>query len=283
MVEETLDWVTNGEAMRLGMTRAGSGRLALLLPALSSISTRAEMAPLAARLAPRFETLAVDWPGFGTLPRPRRAWSRADMAAFLAQLLAEVAPRPALVVAAGHAAGYLLAHPDHNAFSSAVLVAPTWRGPLPTMLGRRPDWLPRVRAAVDAPLIGPLLYAVNMSRPVIRRMARGHVYADPAFLAPERFAAKFAVTDAPGARFASVRFVTGVLDPFDDAEAFRAAGTALRDRLTLIWGADTPARSRAEMEALAGAAAVTPTVVAGAKLGVHEERPDETAAAILHG
>ncbi|SEB05953.1 alpha/beta fold hydrolase [Rubrimonas cliftonensis] len=283
MTEATLDWRIDGEKLRLGLTRRGDGPLALLLPALSSISTRAEMGPLAERLAPRFQTLAVDWPGFGDLPRPRRAWSRADMAAFLAHLLAEVAPRPALVVAAGHAAGYLLAHPDRDAFDRAALIAPTWRGPLPTMLARRPDWLARVRAAVDAPVIGPMLYALNLSRPVIRRMARGHVYADPAFLAPDRFPAKLAVADAPGARFASVRFVTGALDPFDDGATFRAAGAALGARLTLVWGAETPGKSRAEMGALADAAGVTPTIVAGAKLGVHEERPNETATAILEG
>ncbi len=281
MPDEAIDWRVGGDTLRLGLTRRGAGPLALLLPALSSISTRGEMAPLAERLSPRFETVAVDWPGFGTVPRPPRAWSRADMAAFLAHLLTEVAPRPALVVAAGHAAGHLLAHPDAGAFGRAALIAPTWRGPLPTMLARRPDWLARVRAAVDAPVIGPLLYALNLSRPVIRRMARGHVYADAAFLAPGRFAAKQAVASAPGARFASVRFVTGELDPFDDAAGFRAAGAALGARLTLIWGAETPVKSLAEMVALADAAGVTPTVVPGAKLGVHEERPDETAAAIL--
>jgi pimeloyl-ACP methyl ester carboxylesterase len=282
MPDETLDWQVGEHTVRLGLTRSGEGPLALLLPALSSISTRGEMAPLAARLAGRFETVAVDWPGFGTSPRPRRAWSRADMAAFLAHLLADVAPRPALVVAAGHAAGYLLAHPDRDAFGRAALVAPTWRGPLPTMLGWRPDWLARARAAVDAPVIGALFYALNLSRPVIRRMARGHVYADPAFIAPARFAAKMEVVEATGARFASVRFVTGALDPFDDGALFRAAGAALGTKLTLVWGAQTPDKSRAEMEALAEAAGVTPAVVAAAKVGVHEEQPDETAAAILH-
>lgn len=83
MPEETLDRAIDGETVRLGMTRDGAGPLALPPPALSSNPIRAEMAPLAAPLAPRFETLAVDWPGFGALPHPRRAWGRVDMAAFL--------------------------------------------------------------------------------------------------------------------------------------------------------------------------------------------------------
>ncbi len=86
-----------------------AGPRALLLPALSSISTRAEMAPLAARLAGRFTTLTIDWPGFGAAPKPAVAWSPGALAAFLRFALDEVAGEPALVVAAGHAAGYLLA------------------------------------------------------------------------------------------------------------------------------------------------------------------------------
>jgi pimeloyl-ACP methyl ester carboxylesterase len=205
------------------------------------------------------------------------------MAAFLRFALIEVAPRPALVVAAGHAAGFLLrrAVEAPDAFGRAALAAPTWRGPLPTMLARRPDWLSRVRAAVDAPVVGPMLYRLNLSRPVIRRMARGHVYADPAFLAPTRFAAKEAVAAAPGARLASVRFVTGALEPFQDGAAFLRAGARLAGRLLPIRGTLTPAKSLAEMEALAEAAGAIPAVIEGAKLGVHEERPDETAAAIL--
>ena len=46
-----------------------AARTALLLPALSSISAAAEMAPLAARLEPWLHCTAVDWPGFGDRPR----------------------------------------------------------------------------------------------------------------------------------------------------------------------------------------------------------------------
>ncbi|MGF1660381.1 MAG: alpha/beta fold hydrolase [Rubrimonas sp.] len=281
-VEETVRWSAGADTLDIGLTRGGDGPVALLLPALSSISTRSEMAPLAERLGARFVTVAIDWPGFGTLPRPRRAWTAADMATFLRFVLTELVPRPALVVAAGHAAGFLLRHAIEapEAFERAALVAPTWRGPLPTMLSRRPDWLARVRAAVDAPIVGPLLYGLNMSGPVIRRMARGHVYADPVFLDPARFASKLAVAAAPGARFASVRFVTGALDPFEDGASFRAAGSLLAGRLLPVWGALTPPRSLAEMAALAEAAGASPVVIPDAKLGVHEERPDETAAAI---
>ncbi len=53
-------WTWDGETVRVGVEPT-----VLLLPALSSISTRGEMRPLAERLAPEFTTVAVDWPGFG--------------------------------------------------------------------------------------------------------------------------------------------------------------------------------------------------------------------------
>ena len=44
--DETFDWAWNGQDLTCALTRQGTGPRALLLPALSSISTRDEMAPL---------------------------------------------------------------------------------------------------------------------------------------------------------------------------------------------------------------------------------------------
>ena len=50
----------------------------------------------------------------------------------------------------------------------------------------------------------------------------------------------------------------------------------------VVYGAETPPRSRAEIEALAGLPNVAAAVVAHAKLAVHEEFPDEAARTIKH-
>ena len=65
-----LEWNWRGKTIRLGADASGTGPKVLLLPALSSISTRREMQALQQRLAPRYSTLAVDWPGFGDGARP---------------------------------------------------------------------------------------------------------------------------------------------------------------------------------------------------------------------
>ncbi len=276
-------WHWRGRDVVVGTTRLGSGPRALLLPALSSISTRAEMAPLAERLAGRFTTLSIDWPGFGAAPKPAMAWSPEALAAFLRFALDEVAQGPALVVAAGHAAGYVIAEAAARPAPGRrlVLVAPTWRGPLPTMLRRRPAWLGRLARAADVPGLGSALYRLNVNPAMVRVMARAHVYADPAWLTPEREAAKRGVTGAEGARHAAVRFVTGELDPFRDRADVLAAAAALREPALVIYGEDAPPKSRAEMEALAAVPGIAARVLPRGKLSLHEEFPDAVAGAIL--
>ncbi|RYC33331.1 alpha/beta hydrolase [Lichenibacterium minor] len=278
-------WHWRGRDVVVGTTRLGSGPRALLLPALSSISTRAEMAPLAARLEGRFTALTVDWPGFGAAPKPPVAWSPEALGDFLRFALDAVAPEPALVVAAGHAAGYLLAEAAARPVPGRrlVLLAPTWRGPLPTMLKRRPAWLGRLARAADVPGLGAALYRLNVNPAMVRAMARAHVYSDPAWLTPERAAGKRGVTGAKGARHAAVRFVTGQLDPFADRAGFIAAAEALREPALVIYGADAPPKSRAEMEALSAVPGIATRVLPRGKLSLHEEFPDAVAAAILEG
>ena len=161
-----------------------------------------------------------------------------------------------------------------------VLVAPTWRGPLPTVMGgHRPffDWLCRV---VDLPAIGPAVYKLNVNRLVVRFMGAGHVYADPAWLAGERLGEKLAVTRARGARFASVRFVTGRLDPLESRNAFLDLARRAEIPILMVYGAETPPKSRAEMEALAAVPGIRIACLPRGKLALHEEFPDAVAEAI---
>src|SRR3954462_5530756 len=108
MVEHiAFEWT--GKTVRIGLEHQGSGPTLLLLPALSSISTRGEMRPLQERLSSSYATVAVDWPGFGDEPRPAVAWQPETCRAFLRHALSRVVPSPFATVAVGHGAGYLLA------------------------------------------------------------------------------------------------------------------------------------------------------------------------------
>jgi pimeloyl-ACP methyl ester carboxylesterase len=281
-VQRKIEYRWEGVTVPLGMDEAGNGPGVILLPALSSISTRAEMYPLLDRLAVDFRVTTVDWPGFGNLPRPRADWSPTALSAFLSWYLGEISPGPRMIVAAGHAASYALYHaigrPD--AIERLVLIAPTWRGPLPTMTSGYRPWFARVRTVIDLPLIGQLLYRMNVSRFVVTRMAREHVYSDPGWLSGARLSAKLAVTRTAGARHASVRFVTGFLDRVENRDDFLNLVRRANQPVLVIYGEETPARSRAEIEALAAMPNVRIERLPKGKLSIHEEFSDEVASIV---
>jgi pimeloyl-ACP methyl ester carboxylesterase len=278
MPTSTLDWNWRGANIRLDADSGGAGPQLLLLPALSSISTRHEMRPLAELLARQYSTLCVDWPGFGARARPQVDWTPDAYSAFLEFVLTSVMPHPHAIISAGHAASYVLKYAASapQAAARLVLIAPTWRGPLPTMLDRRPPFLERLCRLVDLPGIGPLVYRLNVNQFMMRQMAAGHVYTEPASLTGERLRQKLDVVRAPGARFASVRFVTGRLDPLDSRDELLVLAGRTRVPTLLLYGAETPPRSREEMEALAAVPGIRSVVLPRGKLSVHEEFPGMT-------
>lgn len=282
-MERTVRYKQDDRGITLGFDEAGSGPSVILLPALSSISTREEMRPLFDRLSLQFRVTTVDWPGFGALPRPRIGWSPEMLSTFLDWLLSAIAFPPHSVVAAGHAATYALhqAVAQPGSIERLVLIAPTWRGPLPTVLGGQRPWFVRIRAAADHPVIGPLLYRLNVSRFVVLKMAREHVYSDPNWLTENRLAAKLAVTRTRGARHGAVRFVTGGLDKVDSRSAFLDLARRAHLPILVVYGEETPAKSRAEMEALTDLPTVRAARIPKGKLAIHEEFPDAVASVAI--
>jgi pimeloyl-ACP methyl ester carboxylesterase len=277
-----LNWAWQGATVRLGVTRMGAGPTILMLPALSSISTRGEMRPLQERLAAAFTTVAIDWPGFGDAPRPAARWQPEAYRAFLADVLATAIEHPFATVAAGHAAGYCLAAARARPGTTGrlCLIAPTWRGPLPTVMGKRHAAFRHIARAGDLPAIGEFIYRLNVNPFVVRMMALGHVYRDPGALAPDKLAEKLAVTRAGGARHASIRFVAGELDPMTSRDDFLDAARQVTEPILVIYGADTPRKSKTEMEELARLPNVRTALLPAGKLAIHEEFADEVAGAL---
>src|SRR5262249_11909156 len=167
-----------GKTIRLASDASGSGPTVLLLPALSSISSRREMRPLQERLALRYSTLAVDWPGFGDASRPQVDWGPQAYADFLAFLLSSVMVEPHAIIAAGHAATYVLAHAANVSPPKPrlVLIAPTAPPREPPAVPVAP-----ARARPPAPLAGG---ASAFLRPAVR--VCGSPRPGPAGLPPER-------------------------------------------------------------------------------------------------
>jgi pimeloyl-ACP methyl ester carboxylesterase len=133
VVQEYL-WNWQNQQLRVVYETLGKGSPLLLLPAFSSVSTRLEMGELARLLAPNFQVIAVDWPGFGESSRPSLDYRPEIYQQFLEDFVNAIFKTPITVMAAGHASTYVLklAVKQPTAFSKIVLLAPTWRGPLPT-------------------------------------------------------------------------------------------------------------------------------------------------------
>ena len=114
------------------------------------------------------------------------------------------------------------------AFREWMLVAPSWRGPFPTMAGRHSRAFPLLRSLVEAPLIGPVLYRLNTTRGVLAWMSRRHVDVAGLGLTPDGIAERQRIARQRGARFASAAFVTGGLDPFTQPEGWLQAALQLQ-------------------------------------------------------
>ena len=203
----SFQWEWRGRPINVAHETFGTGRPVLLLPAFSTVSSREEMRPLAEHLAAQgCSCTLVDWPGFGGSMRGRLSYGPQLYRHFLADFATAVTPKGAAVVAAGHAASYALAlaRDRPSVCSRAVLLAPTWRGPLPTAMGEHTKGYAWTRRLVGTPVIGEALYRLNTLRPVIGLMYRRHVYADANRIIPAFIAKKQEVARRPGARFASV-------------------------------------------------------------------------------
>ncbi len=126
-----------------------------------------------------------------------------------------------------------------------------------------------------------MLYRLNVSRPIIAKMAKEHVYSNPDWLDGDRLAVKLAVTRTPGARHASVRFVSGGLDRVQSRAAFLDLARRADMPILVIYGDQTPAKSRAEMEALAELPQVQVKRLAKGKLSIHEEFPEVVTSTVM--
>ncbi len=272
------DWPIDGRTIGVPYEIRGVGPPLLMLPSFSTVSTRTEMEPLAEHFPDR-SVILVDWPGFGDAPQHVLPQGPALHLEFLLAF-ARLLPGPAAVAAAGHAAGFALlaAHAHRGLWSHIILIAPTWRGPLPTMMGSGSQIPARIRKLIDMPIVGSALYALATSGPVIAASYRRHVYADPAHLTVPFLDAKARVARRRNGRIASAAFITGALDPVESSAAFLALLSPPLVPTLLIYGNDTPVKSGGEMMAMAAQPGIETVRLPQGSLAVHEEYPAQVAA-----
>jgi pimeloyl-ACP methyl ester carboxylesterase len=278
---QSYQWTWKDKPVTVVYEVLGEGSPLLLLPSFSSVSSREEMRGVAELLAPYFQVVVPDWVGFGESSRLPFQYDSKIYHKFLNHFVARVFSEPVVVIAAGHAAGYVMqmANRDPKPWAWVVLVAPTWRGPLPTM-GNRPRLQRLIRSLVRTPVLGQFLYLLNTTRIFLAWMYKRHVYGDRRNVTPELIRQKWKTTKKKGARFASVAFVTGAIDPVRKRSEFFDYFQPLPVPTLMVIGEETPPKSREEMEVIAHFSQVQSFRMPGA-LGLHEEYPEQLVEGIL--
>ncbi|MEB3232252.1 MAG: alpha/beta hydrolase [Leptolyngbyaceae bacterium] len=275
-------WVpsdTTVEPLVVATETLGSGPPLLLLPAFSTVSSRAELRDLAQGLAQRYEVTVVDWPGFGDSHRPKANYGPEFYCSFLADFVRARWSEAIAIVAAGHACGYVMALANQGLWSTITLVAPTWRGPLAVM-GVPPVLRRGVRTVVRSPFIGQGLYYLNTRPAFLKWMYERHVVVDTAVLTPDYIQERYDSTQQPGARYAPAAFVTGGLDPVSHRDEFQQWVQAAPVPVTVMVAEHAPFGSKSDMEAIASLGNVRSLTFPGS-LGMAEELGEHIADTIL--
>jgi pimeloyl-ACP methyl ester carboxylesterase len=274
---ETYRWTWQGREIEINYRVKGEGQPMLFLPALSTVSCRTEMYPLADLFAAaNFQTITIDLPGFGDRSRPELDYSPPLYRQFIADFIRDVCPQPLRLIAAGHAAGYAIQYNQEFPANvlQLILLAPTWRGPLPTMMGGYKPWLSKLKELIYLPVIGQFLYKLNSTDGFLKFMYGRHVYHDRTKLTTNFIASKRQITRNRGARYGAAAFVTGGLDPYPSRESAIADLASITNRVLLVIGTDSPPKSLAEMQAMSELPNVDSYSISGT-LGLHEEYAQE--------
>lgn len=133
-------------------TRTGSGPAALLLHDLYAGASGEEMALLAARLTPDFETFNLDLPGFGRSGHPRLRYGPDLFFDAIVEFVRHEIDRPTLIVGSGLSAAYATEAAIRlgRLATGVALIAP----PEPEGLGiiEAPTWRPLAYQALRSPL-----------------------------------------------------------------------------------------------------------------------------------
>jgi pimeloyl-ACP methyl ester carboxylesterase len=270
------DWRWEKTAISIAYETIGAaGSPVLLLPALSTISSRDEMRELGTLLSLNHKVYILDWVGFGESDRPKLKYEPKVFRGLLRSFVRETFSEPIVVMAAGHTAGYVmdLVAEEPKPWSWVVLLAPTWRGPLPSMMGETKRKRYRfIQQLINLPIVGQLLYWMNTTTGFLTFMMQRHVYANSANITPDVIRAKRRITQAKGARFASAAFVTGALDPVRSSEDWLKHFQPLRLPVLMVIGEQMPPKSRKEDEIVANFSGVQVVRMPGS-LSLHEEYP----------
>ncbi len=213
---------------RVATYTAGSGAPVLLVHSINAAASAYEVRHPFTDLQTDYTVHAVDLPGFGLSDRPPRLYRANDYIEVLMQLLSQIG-QPTILMASSLTSSFAVGAAARlpHLVRALVLVAPTGI----SQLSQPPT---PIQSAIYDLLRGPvgdLVYAGLSSPPVIRYYLEQQTYADPTRLTQAVIDNFQATTQFPGAKYAPICFVTGMLN-YDIRHEF----ARLTQPILIVWG-----------------------------------------------
>jgi pimeloyl-ACP methyl ester carboxylesterase len=252
---------------------AGTGRPVLLVHSINAAASAFEMRGPFTKLQDRYAVHAVDLLGYGNSDRPARRYRAEDYIDLIGEQLARIG-EPTVLIASSLGAAYAVAAADRwpERVSALVLACPTGID----QLAQRPGFGAYVVYQILRSAFGKLIFRALTSRAGTRYFLSDQAYHSPESITSATHDGFYYTCRRPGAYYAPICFLTGLLNC-----DINAAFARLQQPILLIWGkqATTTPVSRAAAFQQANPRARL-AVIDNASLLVQDERPEEFCALV---
>lgn len=214
---------------RIATYSAGAGSPILLIHSINAAASAFEMRKPFADLSDSFRVHSLDLLGYGNSDRPARRYRATDYVQLIATQLARIG-EPTTLIASSLGAAYAVAVADRwpQLVKSLILICPVGISQLAGTPGP-------VAYAFHNLLYGPagrLIFRLLTSRAGTRYFLKQQAYHDPAQITPETLDGFYTASRRPGAHYAPICFLTGLLNC-----NIQAAFARLTQPTLLVWGA----------------------------------------------
>jgi pimeloyl-ACP methyl ester carboxylesterase len=213
---------------RVANYTAGTGQPVLLVHSINAAASSFEMRGPFRGLQDTHAVHAIDLLGFGRSDRPNRRYLADDYIDLIGDTLLQIG-QPAVIVASTLGAAFSIAAADRwpDRVKALVLVCPVGI----TLLSQMPGTPQFIAYALLRGPVGEAIFAGLVTRPSMNYFIKDQTYADPAKVDEETFNGFYDAAHQPGAAYAPLCFVTGLLN-CNIAEPF----ARLRQPVLIAWG-----------------------------------------------
>lgn len=246
---------------------AGAGPNVLLIHSINAAASAFEMRKPFVQLQDTFHTHAIDLLGYGRSDRPARTYIASDYVDLITYTLQRMGSETTIIASSLSAAYAVRAARQHSELVQAlVLVCPTGIEQLAQPPGSA-NWIAyhSVRGT-----LGTLIFGALTRRSAVRFFLEREGYAQRSSITPDTLEGFYQATQHPGARYAPLCFVTGLLN-CNIVDDF----ATLTQPILIIWGRQATTTPVSQADAfLACNPQAKLRVIDNASLLVQDEQPE---------